>query len=661
MLLSLAARDLRHRALSYAAYFLSSTFAVWLFCVYATLLAHPQLRAKVVGWQLRVPLQAALWIVGVFAVLFVGFAHSTFLRLKQKELGVLSLLGMLPGQVARVVFAENMLIGAGALVTGISLSAVLAKLLFLAAGRAFGTASPLAYHFAPSAVLLTVALFGSTFAGVSIHAYVRIVRTPLAVLIRDAAAPKRPPRASLVLTAICLAALGGAYWLALTATSANFERRFLTVAGLLLVGTYLLFSQLSVGILSLLRWRRGLYYHRSNLLTLAQLGYRVRDNVRSLFMVSILTLFVLFAVSTYYSAGMSLERYTLEQMPQSLLVVAKPAAIDADAITSVLARHELSVGREAHMRLLVSPVDLPDGSMRYSGMTIAAVSEVNVFAAAAGIPPLSLDQGQALVAKSSGGDPFLGRAEQIVLSRAGGTSETLDYVGMRNVRILNESNLTYEMIVIPDETFERIYAAADDALRVAVHGYSLSDWKASGPAVTELRQMLGIDFGPQAKPPVQASPTPGDSAEEHEMQIRPAVAAAISSYDRGRQDASTMLFLTILLGMLFFLAAGNMLYFRLFNELYSDRTNYQALSKLGVGREELRHIISVQTAVLFFAPLAVAGIHAAVAMTVVAKLVVGFSLLRPTLAVLLGYATLQGVYFLITRQTYLGMVLRSEQ
>jgi hypothetical protein len=42
-LISLAVKNLRHNSRSYAAFFLSSTFAVWMFYLFGSLVDHPDL------------------------------------------------------------------------------------------------------------------------------------------------------------------------------------------------------------------------------------------------------------------------------------------------------------------------------------------------------------------------------------------------------------------------------------------------------------------------------------------------------------------------------------------------------------------------------------------------------------------------------------------
>jgi len=95
-----------------------------------------------------------------------------------------------------------------------------------------------------------------------------------------------------------------------------------------------------------------------------------------------------------------------------------------------------------------------------------------------------------------------------------------------------------------------------------------------------------------------------------DRQIGP-VTASVRTLEEGKQMLSFSLFLTSFVGLLFFLATGNMLYFTLFTQLAEDRRQFQALHKLGLGQHQVRRIVSVQAAVLFFIPFVVGLAHAA--------------------------------------------------
>jgi putative ABC transport system permease protein len=67
-----------------------------------------------------------------------------------------------------------------------------------------------------------------------------------------------------------------------------------------------------------------------------------------------------------------------------------------------------------------------------------------------------------------------------------------------------------------------------------------------------------------------------------------------------------MLFVALLIGVVFFIAAGCFLYFRLYADLDYDRRQYLTIKKVGLTDQELNKIVTSQLALLFFVPIVVA-------------------------------------------------------
>jgi putative ABC transport system permease protein len=631
----LAAKHVRHQARTYAGFFLSSTFAVWVFYLYSNLLAHPGFQEEAVGWGIRLPLQLVQAVVGLFACLFIGYAHLAYLKVREPELAVLSLLGMRPGEIARTLYAEITLVGLGAIAIGMASGLLFAKLFDLAVGRMLGLTAPLAFHISGSAVGLTCLLFGAIFAGTALLTHIRVRRTALAELLRSGSKPKAPPASSPWLVALCLGALGAAYGLALTASAAAMEGRIGWVLGLLLVATYLLFTQSSVFLLRRLQRLPRFYFRGANLLAVSQMAYRVRENARVLFMVSILTTFVLF-VSSLYSIGVTnLEQQAAAHYPLDLsMEEAGGRPVDPDWIASVLAEEGAAVAAEAHLTLIRGAVQLGPGNVGL-GYYLAPVSEVNPWrhelggeGAIAAEPGHAISVGQQTLSGGSltylvGYDPRDGTEAS--------HTRTLQLDEPAPIRALNESRAVQHLLAVDDATFADLLARTAETDRLRLHGYRLTDWQTSGPAVERLQAEIG----------------PGGL-----------IRSTIRYYQSMKQENSLMLFATSFLGLLFFLATANMLYFKLYTDIHQDRLQFLALYRLGVGPREVRQVVSAQTLVLFAAPLAVALLHTAVAMRVVSAMLMDVRSPWPSTAVVAAvYLALFGAYWHATRKAYLRAVL----
>src|SRR5699024_3272249 len=92
--------------------------------------------------------------------------------------------------------------------------------------------------------------------------------------------------------------------------------------------------------------------------------------------------------------------------------------------------------------------------------------------------------------------------------------------------------------------------------------------------------------------------------------------------------------------------------FSIFNE---DREKFAAISKIGLTSREMSRVISKQIALLFFAPIVVALVHGAVALTALSHMF-DFSLIRDASIVLGSFLIIQIIYFIIVRYFYVKQV-----
>lgn len=115
------------------------------------------------------------------------------------------------------------------------------------------------------------------------------------------------------------------------------------------------------------------------------------------------------------------------------------------------------------------------------------------------------------------------------------------------------------------------------------------------------------------------------------------------------------MFVGLFIGIVFFVSAGSFLYFRLYMDLEEDKQKFKSIAKMGLTERELKKILSRQTMILFFAPITVAIIHGAVALTALSHLS-EFSLVKESVTVLSFFFIIQVLYFFIVRYLYTKQV-----
>jgi putative ABC transport system permease protein len=119
-----------------------------------------------------------------------------------------------------------------------------------------------------------------------------------------------------------------------------------------------------------------------------------------------------------------------------------------------------------------------------------------------------------------------------------------------------------------------------------------------------------------------------------------------------------ILFVGLFIGIVFFVSAGSFLYFRLYMDLDEDKQKFKSISKMGLTEKELKKVLNRQTIILFFAPILVALIHGAIALTALSNLFY-FNLFKESVAVLSVFLAIQVVYFFIVRFFYTKQIQAS--
>lgn len=293
-MLNLLLRTMYRNRRRYIGYLLAATIAVATFFTFGFVARHPDLsRADLPDVVLQLLLIGQIG-VALFALFFVVFFHRFLLRLRGNEFGLLLTLGMSPRQLAVTIWIESLALAAIAGVLGVLLSLLATYGLILGLSRLLGI-PPLPMVFAPSALIAGCGFFGFLFV-VDAALSARRMRsyTPKQLLVTTRI--RQSGSVSLPRIVGGLGCLGVAYTLALVVSANEVlgTASMLPIVVLCAIGTYVLFSQTLVLLLTRLRRRAvsGLV-----LLITSRLAHRVLDYARILTVVTLLSAGVLTLMS----------------------------------------------------------------------------------------------------------------------------------------------------------------------------------------------------------------------------------------------------------------------------------------------------------------------------------------------------------------------------
>ncbi|GIO22781.1 ABC transporter permease [Oceanobacillus sp. J11TS1] len=615
----------------YAAYFLSSLFTVMVFFTFSIFASHPQLTGDNMDSYVSFGMNVAAGIIYVFSFFFVLYSMSSFLQSRKKEFGLLMIQGMSMKQIRSMVFLENMFIGFIATIGGIGLGLVFAKGILLVAENVLIIDNELPFYFPTQPILLTFGCFILLFFFISIFVSYILRSRKLIDLIKGDKKSKGEPKANIFLTILGVLLLGSGYAVALTVDGLMVIAAMIPVIIVVIIGTYLLFTQLSVFIIRRLKRKENFFWHKTNMILLSDLSFRMKDNARSFFLVAIISTVAFSAIGTLYGFQ-SYITAGLKQVNQTTVSYQDNDTGNEEAnvayIDDTLDKANIDMDKE---RVTLHYYKLPDDSE----VLIAKESDYNRIANLSDNETLHVEDGA----------PVLMGPEMTLLGVGGETSHEEEAEALKDA-VLELDN---------DTILEPAQMVASNVLPSTTAYYVVSDHDFESlpePATGE---------NYYAWQETADKEIPLEIAEKLDSKLS-AEGIRIGHYEEYIMNKmyGPILFVGLFIGIVFFVSAGSFLYFRLYSDLDEDKKKFQAITKMGLTEKELKKVLNRQTALLFFAPIAVALIHGAVALTALSNMFF-YSLLKESTMVLSLFLVIQIVYFFIVRFYYIRQVKQALQ
>ncbi|KQO18011.1 ABC transporter permease [Paenibacillus sp. Leaf72] len=632
-----AFNNVLRRKRTYAAHFMSSSFAVMIFFIYSVLLYHPDLQGQIAASSPTASmlgtmgLKISQYLIVIFSFLFLMYSAGAFLKARKREFGILMLLGMSDKQYRRLIFVENMIIGLLSTVFGIGFGILFTKLFLLITERLLVLQKGLEFLVPIQSVIITTGAFFIVFLLLSILASRLGRKSQLLELIRSDEKPKKEPKASVLLSLLAaillLAGYGMVFYFVL---GRAFSLALLAAAiGCVILGTYFLFTQLSVYVIRALRGRESLLLRKINLLTLSDLAYRMRDNANMFFMVATVTAVALCGMGTCLAIGDP----KLSEKDNPYAFIYESFGGDSES----LAQNE----RQTKQHLALLEHRLSEGGFAYTKgashikytedwQSVMSLSEYNQLATTLGFSAETLHApSEAFIASGK-------------VSRAQNVTAFEPVVDLGNVApdekqrkltvvkrlpsfVLNNYNDVY---VVSDDYFQAMIRMKDDTNQVTYY-YVIPNWIDTISAAQSVMKEI-----------------PQDTQGHYYIR------SLVIEWYEFKQLNGLLLIISVLVGGVFFTYAVSFIYFRLYADLERDEKQYQMISKIGLSGKELNRLVTRQLLLMFFLPFAIALVHGIVAFINIA-LLLDISMLKAALLIYISFFLLQLTYFLMIRWRYL--------
>ncbi|GAB6416294.1 ABC transporter permease [Bacillus luti] len=633
----LALNNVKGNWRNYKAFLISSCLSIVVFFMYASFIYHPDVVSGNISMREMISkgLESMNYIVVIFSALFILYANSTFLRARKKEFGLLTLIGGTKSQLGRMIILEQLMLGSIAIVVGIGLGMLCSKLFFQALSVILKIDKTLPLVWNSKAVLITAGVYFILFLILSLFSVWTVGRLQIIDLLREARKQKVEPFAFTWLCVVGIGCIIVAYVLSFQVTFMNFIILFLPIVGLTIGGTYLLFTQGSTVVLKVLQKRKKSFYTYPNMFVLSNLIYKMKDNARFLFVISIITAVVSSAVGTLYVFFEDMSYKAVTSTPHAISYEEKGIhthnVIKEGKTKELIKKHGFEDARE------VTYVKLPGtqkitmfNSEHEVPMAIVSEKEYN-----AEVRKQKREQvrevhnapGSAtMVIMDMANDMMKIDLSKPYEIKINGQTQSVQLNKPTSFSVFNDS----EYLIVNDQDFEKYAKLVPDEEKTKYYGYYIEDWKSTEDLVLDLKKEIA----------------PDKQAELNN---------SVLNYKNIRESGAITMFIGFFVAVLFFFFACSMTYFKWFNDKEQDRIQFKSLKRIGMTDKEIRKIAIRQMGVIFFIPILIGAIHSGFALHTLGKMLY-LDLWKSGAIVIGAYVIASAIYFIIAQRGYLKHV-----
>ncbi|SDY62432.1 ABC transporter permease [Bacillus sp. 166amftsu] len=641
-----AFKNVTRNSRAYFAYFISSAFSIAVFFSFAVYLFHPRLQGSNLVDGISGLMIFSEVVIVFFSFFFLLYSIGTFLKVRKKQFGILTVLGISRKQLKRLIFLENMLIGVLSIFFGIQFGLVFSQFFLLVTAKI--TYAPGLYLYWPTeAIILTAVIFLGLFIVVSAFTPI-LIRTRKAVrLLKEGKVKQKERKPSILISlfgAICLFSgyvLAGnpKYFVSLGTEigSIYIVSSIFVIPSLVAMGTYFFFSQISFLLIRILKARRKFYMKRINMLWISDLANRIRTNINMLFIVAMLSTLAFTMITFIYGFGKFIKLDVTNNSPFPFTYLSydnNPLVTQhMDWLEKRLSEEQFSY-KKFETDLYAISLQKDETTTYEQEAYVLKESDYNKLATALHRKQLSVKTDETYILPGYGYQNVLVPMQEEYMQKSVKLSQsghTLHVKGYEFISVI-PTGWTSQILILSDDT---VNALSNNMRHMTLYNFQVKDWEKTHEIAAEYFKKL--------------------TKERHNISSTEPLymmeEASNTLYEIKLSTASFFLIGTFL-GVIFFIGAGSVLYFRMYTDLTNEQEKYITVTKIGLTESEMKRSATIQLAILFFVPYIIASIHTIFA-TKMLQEIINLSLFAEITVVLTIFGTIEIIFFLLIRSLYM--------
>ncbi|ADL53826.1 FtsX-like permease family protein [Clostridium cellulovorans] len=626
-LFSITLRNVRKNFRNYVAYFLSSSFSVFAIYLFMSILYSENIQDQLGSMKKFITLfYVGAVMITLFSAFFIWYSNSFFVRSRKKEFATYMLLGMSKRQVAMVNFLENIIIMFLSLLTGIILGLIFTKFFIMLLFFMIKTPVTVPFQWSIKALRLCLTIFLGIFIIITVHGFIIIRTSKLIDLFNASKKVERGLRVSfltVVLGMLAVVFLAIGYNIAIKKLAYNFVEAPIVVL-LVVVGTIFFFTSTTSLLIYLSKKNEKRLFKGTKLISTAQLFYRYKGNVGTLSVIAITTTVALCALVTCIGSYGKTEENSRYMRPFSVEYFNNGG--EDKIFQDILSNYkQVTVKYKDDFQLLKTIIRNPSYDGNEEIYIISEKDFNNINDHQGQDRKIQLKENDdcyfVKIQNYTIGDPIENKNIPINIG-----SQNYNFkVTLTDTKPFIALDHFKETVVVKDSVFENMKSIADKGTIAHVTGYMLqNDFKADD-FTTELLKTV-----------------PDESS----------VKTFYDHYADGLKLLGMMAFIGLFIGMLFIMATGGIIYFKMNMEAREDKSKFITLRKIGVSKKEIKMSVAKELLIFFGTPLLIAAINTYPATVALSKML-ALKLMGSYVAILVVYVLVYCVYYFVTLGSYM--------
>ncbi|MBS4931357.1 MAG: ABC transporter permease [Clostridiales bacterium] len=659
--MKLARTNIKKNSKTILPYLFTCIMTTTMFYILCSLSNNQGIMSMPGGLDLQLVLSLGMYVIGIFAVIFLFYTNSFLMKQRKKEFGVFNILGLEKRHIAKVIGYEVLIITVISIGIGLVFGILLDKVMYLILLKLFDATIALGFYISKKALVITILLFLAIHFLIFLNSIRQIHLANPIELLNSGNYGEREPKNKWILTILGLLCLLVAYYISITTKNifAVLGLFFIAVI-LVMIGTYLLFTSGSITFLKALKANKNYYYRTKHFISVSSMMYRMKKNAIGLANICILSTMILVVLSSTISLWFGLDdilrtRYPKEfSIEENLNIKDKVSYEESlqklnEEIKNVVAQQGLSMEKiETYTGLKFSA--LKENNKFYIDTENQSVEDVSRiyslyfvlledYNGTMGVDD-SLEENEILVCTNDKGE------QEKELNLLDQTFSIKQYVKDIPFGRKDYFSDKYYLVVLPNAKTLQSIAKTQKKL----YGKVASSIKNYISFETNGTKKENLALNDKLKEEV--------SGENQNCYIE----SRAASYKNAVSLYGGFLFIGIFLSALFVMATILIIYYKQITEGYEDKKRFEIMQKVGMSQHEIKGAIQSQILTVFFLPLLMAGVHIVFAFPIIYRILMMFNLYNKelfilcTIACFVAFAFIYSIVYMLTAKTYYSIV-----